>query len=201
MVIRDDGKLSSDYKSRLYHTYRASGVSTDLNRKAKETEPLPNLVINGYDLLGKDWLETAKHWREAGFPTPPVMISVANRTETAARLYYAFTRGRIHVDELKEASRTLHIDSKVLDKAEDRDEVSDLGTALEKSSEEENGAADGKLLSKQDQAEVLRRTVDTVGRIGEPGEQIQNVISVGMLTEGWDTLTVTHIMGLRAFSS
>ena len=43
--------------------------------------------------------------------------------------------------------------------------------------------------------------VDTVGKIGEPGEQIQNVISVGMLSEGWDAKTVTHIMGLRAFSS
>lgn len=47
----------------------------------------------------------------------------------------------------------------------------------------------------------MRRTVDTIGRRGEPGEQIQNVISVGMLTEGWDARTVTHIMGLRAFSS
>ena len=55
--------------------------------------------------------------------------------------------------------------------------------------------------SKADQAELLRRTVDTVGQPGEPGEQIQNVISVGMLTEGWDAKTVTHIMGLRAFSS
>jgi type III restriction enzyme len=43
--------------------------------------------------------------------------------------------------------------------------------------------------------------VDTVGRIGKPGEKIQNVISVGMLSEGWDAKTVTHIMGLRAFSS
>ncbi len=44
-------------------------------------------------------------------------------------------------------------------------------------------------------------TVDTVGKVGQPGEQIQNVISVGMLSEGWDAKTVTHIMGLRAFSS
>ena len=36
---------------------------------------------------------------------------------------------------------------------------------------------------------------------GKPGEQIQNVISVGMLSEGWDAKTVTHIMGLRAFTS
>ena len=53
-------------------------------------------------------------------------------------------------------------------------------------------------LSKKDQAELLRRQVDTVGHRGEPGEKIQNVISVGMLSEGWDAKTVTHIMGLRA---
>src|SRR6266403_4873841 len=56
-------------------------------------------------------------------------------------------------------------------------------------------------LPKKQQAEYLRKTVDTVGRIGQPGEQIQNVISVGMLSEGWDAKTVTHIMGLRAFTS
>ena len=43
--------------------------------------------------------------------------------------------------------------------------------------------------------------MDTVGQAGKPGEQIQNVISVGMLSEGWDAKTVTHIMGLRAFTS
>ena len=56
-------------------------------------------------------------------------------------------------------------------------------------------------LTKKEQAELLRSQVDTVGRAGKPGEQIQNVISVGMLSEGWDAKTVTHIMGLRAFSS
>ena len=56
-------------------------------------------------------------------------------------------------------------------------------------------------MTKAEQAELLRRTVDTVGKAGKPGEHIQKVISVGMLSEGWDAKTVTHIMGLRAFSS
>src|SRR5271169_6800450 len=56
-------------------------------------------------------------------------------------------------------------------------------------------------LTKKQQAELLRQQVDTVGQAGKPGEQIQNVISVGMLSEGWDAKTVTHIMGLRAFTS
>jgi len=59
----------------------------------------------------------------------------------------------------------------------------------------------GRKLSKKEKAEYLRQQVDSVGQIGKPGEQIQKVISVGMLSEGWDAKTVTHIMGLRAFSS
>ncbi|PIQ97870.1 MAG: type III restriction endonuclease subunit R, partial [Nitrospinae bacterium CG11_big_fil_rev_8_21_14_0_20_56_8] len=56
-------------------------------------------------------------------------------------------------------------------------------------------------LTQKAQAELLRLQVDTVGCGGKPGEQIQNVISVGMLSEGWDAKTVTHVMGLRAFTS
>jgi type III restriction enzyme len=55
--------------------------------------------------------------------------------------------------------------------------------------------------SKKDLAEELRKTVDTVGQVGKRGADIQEVISVGMLSEGWDAKTVTHILGLRAFSS
>ena len=51
-------------------------------------------------------------------------------------------------------------------------------------------------LNAKQRAELLRRQVDTVGRPGQPGGRIRNVISVGMLSEGWDAKTVTHIMGL-----
>src|ERR1019366_10633959 len=73
------------------------------------------------------------------------------------------------------------------------------GEAGEESAEQ-NGTGPKKKLTKKDRAEVLRKKVDTIGREGQPGEQIQNVISVGMLSEGWDAKTVTHIMGLRAFT-
>lgn len=66
--------------------------------------------------------------------------------------------------------------------------------------EEDGGPATLKLTKKQ-QAEHLRTIVDTVGKPGKPGAEIKKVISVGMLSEGWDAKTVTHIMGLRAFSS
>ena len=49
--------------------------------------------------------------------------------------------------------------------------------------------------------ELLREIVDNVGKRGAAGQDLQNVISVAMLSEGWDAKTVTHIMGLRAFTS
>jgi len=199
VVVRDDGVPGAgSYRSKLYHIYE--WVKDDLNRKAEEHEPLPDLVTNGYYLLGKDWLETARQWRGLGFPTPPVMITVANRTETAARVKYAFDHGKVRIDELANPSRTLHIDSKVLEKAEAREEEAALELAAEEAPEEEEEPP-VRRLTKEEQAERLRVMVDTVGVPGQPGEPIQNVISVGMLTEGWDAKTVTHVMGLRAFSS
>jgi len=198
VVIRDDGKLSKDYKSRLYHIYNDPEVKEDLSRKAEDYQPLPDLVSNGYYLLGKDWLETKKLWEQAGHVIPPVMITVANRVETAARVEYAFQHNKIRIDELSIPERILHIDSKVLDMAEAQDEESTIEVTEQPS--EENDEPTPKL-SKKDLAEYLRKKVDTVGRVGQPGEKIQKVISVGMLSEGWDAKTVTHIMGLRAFSS
>lgn len=49
--------------------------------------------------------------------------------------------------------------------------------------------------------DLLREVVNTVGRAGKLGEHIRCVVSVGMLTEGWDANTVTHIVGVRAFGS
>jgi type III restriction enzyme len=198
VVIRDDGRLSKDYKSRLYHIYNDPEVKDDITRKAEAHEPLPDLVANGYYLLGKDWLETVNKWKESAHETPPVMITVANRVETAARIEYAFNHKKIRIDELCVPERILHIDSKVLEMAESQDEETPVENPVEEA--EENNEPVHRL-SKKEIAEQLRKKVDTIGKVGKPGEQIQKVISVGMLSEGWDAKTVTHIMGLRAFSS
>ena len=203
VVVRDDAVPDArTYKSRLYHIYNDPEVKDDLNRKANPQEPLPDLVLNAYYLLGYDWKETWKAWREAGLPTPPVMITVCNRTETAARVKHAFESRRIHIDELCDPERVLHIDSKVLKEAEaQKEEASPIDTPDENDEEVENDALVERKLTKAEQAELLRKIVDTVGKAGQPGEKIQKVISVGMLSEGWDAKTVTHIMGLRAFTS
>ena len=201
VVIRDDAVPDAKtYKSRLYHIYNDAEVKDDLNRRAKPEEPLPDLVMNGYYLLGYDWRETANDWAaQPNNTTLPVMITVANRTETAARIKYTFDHSKVRISELCVPERTLHIDSRVLDTAEAAGEpIAEIGSG--ESKEDADGGPTRKLTKKQ-QAELLRLQVDTVGRPGREGEQIQNVISVGMLSEGWDAKTVTHIMGLRAFTS
>ena len=204
VVIRDDAVPDArTYKSRLYHIYNDPDVKDDLTRKAKPEEPLPDLVMNGYYLLGYDWRETAKDWDTAGFKTPPVMITVANRTETAARIKYALDHRKVRIDELCDPERTLHIDSKVLGQAEAAEAVEEVFSSQFSvdTSKDNLKTENAKLTTKEQQAERLRLQVDTVGQVGKPGEPIQKVISVGMLSEGWDAKTVTHIMGLRAFTS
>jgi len=55
--------------------------------------------------------------------------------------------------------------------------------------------------TRKEAAEELRKIVSTVGKPGEAGEHIRCVVSVNMLSEGWDASNVTHILGLRAFQS
>jgi type III restriction enzyme len=75
--------------------------------------------------------------------------------------------------------RTVRIDSRLLDAAELREESE----------------------TASDAAERLRQVVATVGREGQPGAAVRCLISVAMLSEGWDARNVTQILGLRAFQS
>jgi type III restriction enzyme len=49
--------------------------------------------------------------------------------------------------------------------------------------------------------DLLREVMNTVGKAGKLGENVKCVVSVSMLTEGWDANTVTHILGVRAFGT
>lgn len=218
VVIRSDGNVDAQLKPRLYHIYMDPEVKDDINRKEEESVPLPDLIRNAYLLLGKDWKAAKDDWEKAGHKIPPVMITVANTTYTSARIKYAFDHDAFLLSvaglgDLCDPDKTLQIDSRILDKAEAEtseflvfsDEFSEKGDDNEvdtfgEEQKTKNQQPKTKITKKQ-QAEQLRKTVDTVGKIGEFGEHIQNVISVGMLSEGWDAKTVTHIMGLRAFSS
>jgi type III restriction enzyme len=152
---------------------------------ADETHPLTDYLteVDGpLKQLAGEWEETYRRWRDAGRTVPPVMIVVCNDTKMAELL-------DTHIAKLGEAGEelrnrngdavTVRIDSKLLEDAELRDEAE----------------------SAQDAAERVRRIVSTVGKECEPGEQVRCLISVSMLSEGWDARNVTQILGLRAFQS
>ncbi|MDR3154610.1 MAG: DEAD/DEAH box helicase family protein [Deltaproteobacteria bacterium] len=200
IVIRDDALPSpEDQKPKIYHLYNDVKIKANVNRAAKLEDPLPKNLLSAYYMLGKDWQKTYNAWNAAGSLVPPVMITVANRTETAARIKRAFDHRTTpigFIEELCVPELTLHIDSKVLEAAE-----SVSFPVNDDDNDEDSDSADRRKLSKTEHAALLRDTVNTIGQPGKRGEQIRNVISVGMLSEGWDAKTVTHIMGLRAFTS
>ncbi len=207
VVVRDNALPNAkSYRSKLYHLYREDEVGQDLNRRGAEPhEPLPQLVQEAYTLLGADWRETLKAWQESGHTSPPVMLTVCNRTETAARIEHYFRQGDAYWPELKAPERTLRVDSKVLEKAEigeaassDKEYEAVLKEILDAARIPEAAKAQFSALKKE---QLLRAIVDNVGKRGTAGQDLQNVISVAMLSEGWDAKNVTHIMGLRAFTS
>lgn len=207
VVIRD-GVIpdTKTLKPKLYHLYREPEVGEDLNRRgAQPHEALPMLVQQAYALLGQDWREAVNAWKSAGQPAPPVMLTVCNRTETAARIEYYLNSGDAMISELTAPNKTLRVDSRVLEKAEvgetakvDKDYEQRLRDIVESTNIPPDAKA--RLLDMKKE-ELLRELVDTVGRPRKAGQNLQSVISVAMLSEGWDAKNVTHIMGLRAFSS
>ena len=105
--------------------------------------------------------------------------SALRRRRKPAKHYGPGLRGFRELWNREGEAVTLRIDSKLLEAAE-----SDDPTATQKEA-----------------AEELRQIVSTVGKPGEPGGNVRCVVSVNMLSEGWDANNVTHILGLRAFHS
>ncbi len=133
--------------------------------------------------LASAWQGEFERWRSEGRQVPPAMIVVCDQTATAERVADFIGRGSV-IPELAnrvgEPDRTLRIDSALLAKAEEQAEA---GQTSEQA------------------AEALRLRVATVGKPGTSGADVRCVVSVAMLSEGWDAQNVTQILGLRAFSS
>ncbi|MDR2435534.1 MAG: hypothetical protein LBD47_13350 [Treponema sp.] len=166
IVVRDDNTpAAKTFRSKLYHIYADDTVRDNVKQAAEPRVPLPDMVLQAYNLLGADWFETYKNWKKAKSPVPPVMITVANRTETAARIKYAFEHNRISTEELCDSRYIIHIDSKTLEK--DENESIKIDDIL---SGDDDGEG-GRKYSKKEQIALLRETVDTVGRPGKRGER------------------------------
>jgi len=176
VAVRDDATIGDDLKSKFFHLY--SHVKDDLNRSVDENIGLPDLVSSAVNMLGIDWLNTKKEWDSVSRPTPPVFIAVTNRKHTAARLSHHILNGFSSIQELEDEEKFIRIDQDALEKLESDDNS-----------------------SKDEIQQLEREKFNSVGKTGKPGEQIQCVIGVNMLSEGWDARTVTNILGLRAFTS
>ncbi len=100
--------------------------------------------------------------------------------------------------------RTLLIDSEQLESGEAldpgfRDIEADTIDRFRREIMERTG--DRAAADKLTDADLLREVMNTVGKPGKLGEGIRCVVSVSMLTEGWDANTVTHVLGVRAFGT
>ena len=153
-------------------------------------------------------------------PTPPVFIAVAGNIANAEALHdYIAGYAEEGVDgELvyhpgvcslfsnvlpdrsgwEPSIRTLLVHSQ-LDQETAIGKGSRLGRAISAQAALLREMGDGALAGMDDQA-VVREALNTVGKVGKLGEQIRCVVSVSMLTEGWDA-KCTHILGYRAFST
>lgn len=187
---------------------------------------LPPELQTALDALYTHYEKTFESWQAAQIAVPPVFIVVCNNT-AASKLVYDFISGFYRETEDEQPGafnqgrlplfcnfnddgtrlpkpRTLLIDSEQLESGEALDSnfrefASDEIERFRREIVERSGNfADGQNISDQD---LLREVMNTVGKEGKLGEQIRCVVSVSMLTEGWDTNTVTHVVGIRAFGT
>ena len=196
-------------------------------RKAKDLDPLsiPTTLITALDALYGHYEKTFNLWQENSIPVPPCFIVVCNNTSTSKLIYEyisgflrpsddgsnKFENGRLSLfrnfDEHGNAvprPRTLLIDSVQLESGEALDSNfreaagPEIDLFRREIVERSGNRQDAENLT--DQA-LLREVMNTVGKIGRLGESIRCVVSVSMLTEGWDANTVTHVLGVRAFGT
>ena len=193
----------------------------------KEYDPLslPSVLLSALDALYGHYEKTSNLWEEEGIGLPPVFIVVCNNTSTS-ELIYKYVSGfhrqndggsttlengrlalfRNYDDYGNRIPRpnTILIDSAQLESGEalDKDFREMAGDEIERFRREMiERTRDAQAGDKIDDATLLREVMNTVGKKGKLGEQVRCVVSVSMLTEGWDANTVTHILGVRAFGT
>ena len=199
--------------------------------KAELLDPLalPTRLQTALQALYGHYEKTFNLWEDAGIRVPPCFIVVCNNTSTS-KLVYDFIsgfhrqnddgsttleNGRLalfrnfdeHGNPLPRPN-TLLIDSEQLESGEAlddnfRDMAADEIERFRRESVERGGRlADELQRGKElDDVTLLREVMNTVGKHGQLGGSIRCVVSVSMLTEGWDANTVTHVLGVRAFGT
>lgn len=195
--------------------------------QAKTLDPLslPVELQTALEALYGHYKKTFELWEAAKIKVPPCFIVVCNNTSTS-KLVYDFISGFHRENDDGSTSlengrlalfrnfdehgnplarpRTLLIDSEQLESGEALDSnfrsmaADEIDRFRREIIERTGDQRQAENITDQD---LLREVMNTVGKAGRLGESIRCVVSVSMLTEGWDTNTVTHVLGVRAFGT
>lgn len=192
-VSDDSGRPDPKYFHLWRHIMaRLPASERETQRRQAKPEAVWREAEGAFATLASKWQQTNEHFRSCSREVPPCLIVVAANTGLANVVASSVKRG--DVTEALSGDSTFAIDSKVLAAAE--------------------AASEGGTVDMAQQ--LLRLTIGTVGKRAwpdnrppsgfeelatPPGKNVKCVVSVGMLTEGWDASNVTQILGLRAFSS
>ena len=192
------------------------GRLTPAERGGKHASPKPEAVLKWahtpIGMLAGLWEAEFAEWQKNGEPRPPVFILVCKNTALANVIFDWLANGncpsgippaKLEGFHNNGSTNTIIVHSKVVHETD-----SDAG--------------------RSDESRWMRFTLDTVGKTSwpmdtqarpiypdgfedlaqkldrpthPPGRDVRCIVSVGMLTEGWDCSTVTHIIGLRPFMS
>ena len=178
-------------------------------------------LYGNYEKAYRAW-ESSEDARSAGW-TPPVYIVVCNNT-TTSKLVYDYVAG--YEKELSDGTTvkvpgelvlfsnvadgefigrpvTILVDSAQLESGEGMsDEFKRLAaTEISEFKAEYLARFPGRDPEELTDEDLLREVMNTVGKPGRLGEDVRCVVSVSMLTEGWDANTVSHVLGVRAFGT
>jgi type III restriction enzyme len=196
--------------------------------KATELDPLklPTRLQTALQALYGHYEKTFHLWQKEGIRVPPCFIVVCQNT-SISKLVYEFISGFHRKNEDSSTTlengrlalfrnfdestgnplprpNTLLIDSEQLEAGDAldsnfRDMAADEIDRFRREIRERTG--DIRKAENISDQELLREVMNTVGKPGTLGESIRCVVSVSMLTEGWDANTVTHVLGIRAFGT
>lgn len=197
--------------------------------EALDGEPKPPVELQGalhslysnYEKYYRLW-ECNTEARARGI-TPPVFIVVCNNTNVSKLVFDYIAGWEKQVGEARivqsgqlpifrnddgnggwlHRPNTILVDSRQLESGEtmSSDFKKIAAAEIEEFKAEYRARFPGRDAEKLTDEDLLREVMNTVGKAGKLGEHVKCVVSVSMLTEGWDANTVTHILGVRAFGT
>ncbi|MEI6233685.1 MAG: DEAD/DEAH box helicase family protein [Planctomycetota bacterium] len=224
-----DNSINNDmpvYRN-LWENIRTRMPKKGRGKSAKlDPQSIPNELQTALLALYGHYAKTFNLWQEAAISVPPCFIVVCNNTSTS-KLVFDYISGYTRESDDGSAlpamngalelfrnfddhgnrlarPRTLLIDSEQLESGESLDANfrSMMAPEIEQFRRERiERSGDAHAGDNIPDQEVLREVMNTVGKPGRLGGSIRCVVSVSMLTEGWDANTVTHILGVRAFGT